>query len=125
MEGFDGEKLDAVAADLKKIDDKTYGEGGRSDVRMLTDDLGAMYAGSPGTSGAWAEASPSLGPRRRWAARSASSPTSTPGTRLTRHGCCSPRRAISRRGVGVALTVLEHTMPLRELLMQANRLKGG
>src|SRR5580693_6626508 len=28
VEGFDEEKLDAVGADLAKIDDKTYGEGG-------------------------------------------------------------------------------------------------
>ena len=48
VDGFDEEKLDAVAADLQKIDDKTYGDGGRSEVRMLTDDLGAMYARLPG-----------------------------------------------------------------------------
>src|SRR5580700_3980429 len=39
VEGLDEEKLDAVAADLQKIDENTYGEGGRSEVRMLTDDL--------------------------------------------------------------------------------------
>ena len=32
----------------QEVDDKTYGDGGRSEVRMLTDDLGAMYARLPG-----------------------------------------------------------------------------
>jgi hypothetical protein len=50
-EGFDGEKLDAVGNDLKNVDDKTYRDG-RTEARMISADLGAIYARLPGD--AWA-----------------------------------------------------------------------
>src|SRR5580704_6060554 len=48
VDGFDPEKLDVVGADLKNVDDKAYGDSGRTDPKMLSDELGVMYARMPG-----------------------------------------------------------------------------
>ncbi|HEY5242873.1 MAG TPA: MXAN_5187 family protein [Polyangiaceae bacterium] len=124
-EGFDEEKLDAVGADLSKIDDKTYGDGGRSEVRMLTDDLGAMYARLPGDvwtqGGGFAVArskTPLAGPLGFLANADDKDKANVPWGLLV--------GVVLLAGVlGIAMTVFEHTLPLRELLMQADRLKVG
>ncbi|HEY3822417.1 MAG TPA: MXAN_5187 family protein [Polyangiaceae bacterium] len=124
-EGFDEEKLDAVGADLAKIDDKTYGDGGRSEVRMLTDDLGAMYARLPGDvwtqGGGFAVARskrPLAGPLGFLANADDKDKANVPWFLLI--------GVVLLAGVlGIAMTVFEHTLPLRELLMQAERLKVG
>jgi hypothetical protein len=38
VDGFDEEKLDVVPNDLKNVDDKAYGDSGRTDPRMLSAD---------------------------------------------------------------------------------------
>jgi hypothetical protein len=124
-EGFDEEKLDAVGADLAKIDDKTYGDGGRSEVRMLTDDLGAMYARLPGDvwtqGGGFAVArskTPLAGPLGFLANADDKDKANVPWGLLV--------GVVLLAGLlGIAMTVFEHTLPLRELLMQAERLKVG
>ena len=48
-EGFDKANLDAISNDLKALDkDKDYQEKGRSDVRVLGQHLGVVYARLPG-----------------------------------------------------------------------------
>jgi hypothetical protein len=124
-EGFDEEKLDAVGTDLAKIDDKTYGDGGRSEVRMLTDDLGAMYARLPGdvwTQGggfAVARSKKALGgPLGFLANIDDKDKANVPWGLLV-------GVVLLAAILGIAMTVFEHTLPLRELLMQAERLKVG
>jgi hypothetical protein len=124
-EGFDEEKLDAVSADLSKIDDKTYGDGGRSEVRMLTDNLGAMYARLPGDvwtqGGGFAVArskTPLAGPMGFLSNADDKDKANVPWVLLV--------GVVLLAGLlGIAMTVFEHTLPLRELVMQAERLKVG
>lgn len=123
--GFDGEKLNVVGSDLGNVDEKAYGEGGRSDARMLADDLGAMYARLPGD--AWAVGAGFAVARGRVAL---AGPV----------GFLSGADDIDKANVpwmvlvgvvllaavlGVGFTLLEHSSPLRELLAQAEALKRG
>mgnify|MGYP007135454717 CR=1 FL=1 len=125
VDGFDEEKLDAVGNELQKIDDKTYGDGGRSDVRMLGDDLGAMYARLPGDvwplGGGFAVARsrvPLSGPMAFLASADDKDKANVPWIMLV-------AVVIGAAGVGFALTLLEHQQPLNELVIQAERLKKG
>jgi hypothetical protein len=125
VEGFDEEKLDAVGADLSKVDDKTYGDGGRSEVRMLTDDLGAMYARLPGDvwtqGGGFAVArskTPLAGPMGFLSNADDKDKANVPWGLLV-------GVVLLAAFLGIAMTVFEHTLPLRELLMQSDRLKVG
>ncbi len=123
--GFDAEKLDAVGNDLKNVDAKTYGDAGRTDVRMLADDLGAMYARLPGD--AWTLGAGFAVVRGR---------TILPGPGGFLSGADDLDKAnvpwlllvvvvLLATAVGVAFTLFEHSAPLREFLMQADRLKKG
>ncbi len=125
VEGFDPEKLDAVANDLKSIDDRTYGAAGRSDVRMISDELGAMYARLPGD--AWA-----LGGGFAVARSGAvlASPLGFLSSADDKDKANVPwlllaGAVLAAALVGIGLTVLEHSQPLGELVMQADRLKRG
>jgi hypothetical protein len=123
--GFDAEKLDVVAGDLKNVDDKTYGDGGRSDARMLADDLGVMYARLPGD--VWGVGGGFAVARGR-------------ATLAGPMGFLSGADDIDKANVpwpvlagvvllaallGVGFTILEHSSPLRVLLAQADALKRG
>jgi hypothetical protein len=125
VEGFDPEKLDAVGSDLKSLADKAYGVSGRSDVRMLSDDLGAMYARLPGD--AWllgggfavVRAKTSLaGPMGFLSGADDKDKANVPWILLA-------GVAIAAALIGLVFTWFEHTTPLRELVMQADRLKAG
>jgi hypothetical protein len=125
VEGFDEEKLDAVGADLSKVDEKTYGDGGRSEVRMLTDDLGAMYARLPGD--VWARGGgfavarskiPLAGPMGFLSNADDKDKANVPWPLLV-------GVVLLAAVLGIGMTVIEHTLPLRELLMQAERLRAG
>ena len=125
VDGFDEEKLDAVGADLSKVDEKTYGDGGRSDVRMLTDNLGVMYARLPGDvwtqGGGFAVArskKPLAGPMGFLSNADDRDKANVPWGLLV-------GVALLAAFLGIAMTVFEHTLPLRELLMQADRLRAG
>ncbi len=112
--GFDAEKLDAVGNDLKNVDAKTYGDAGRTDVRMLADDLGAMYARLPGD--AWTLGAGFAVVRGR---------TILPGPGGFLSGADDLDKAnvpwlllvvvvLLATAVGVAFTLFEHSAPLRE-----------
>jgi len=125
VDGFDAEKLDQVAADLAKIDDKAYGDGGRTDVRMMSDDLGAMFARLPGD--VWTQGggflvarakAPLAGPMGFLANADDNDKKNVPWLLLV-------AVVFLASVLGVGMTVLEHTLPLRELVMQAERLKAG
>jgi hypothetical protein len=125
VDGFDEEKLDAVGADLSRIDEKTYGDGGRSDVRMVTDDLGVMYARLPGD--VWTQGGgfavvrskkPLAGPMGFLSNADDRDKANVPWVLLV-------GVVIFAALFGTAMTVFEHTLPLRELLTQAERLRIG
>jgi hypothetical protein len=125
VDGFDAEKLDQVAADLSKIDDKAYGDGGRTDVRMMSDDLGAMFARLPGD--VWTQGggflvarakAPLAGPMGFLANADDNDKKNVPWLLLV-------AVVILASALGIGMTLLEHTLPLRELVMQAERLKAG
>ncbi len=125
VDGFDEEKLDVVGADLKNVDDKAYGDSGRTDPRMLSEELGAMFARLPGD--AWA-----LG--GGFAVARARHPLGGPLGFLTTADDKDKANvpwpllagvAIAAALLGILFTLLEHTNPLKELVSQAERLKAG
>jgi hypothetical protein len=125
VDGFDEEKLDAVGTDLSKVDEKTYGDGGRSDVRMVTDDLGVMYARLPGD--VWTQGGgfavvrtkkPLAGPMGFLSNADDKDKANVPWVLLV-------GVVLFAALFGTAMTVFEHTLPLRELLTQAERLRIG
>jgi hypothetical protein len=125
VEGFDAEKLDAVGADLPKVDEKTYGDGGRSEVRMLTDELGAIYARLPGDvwslGGGFAVArgkKPLGGPMGFLSGADDKDKANVPLGLLV-------AVALGAALIGLALTYLEYNLPLKELKVQAERFKTG
>ena len=117
IEGFDEEKLDRVGNDLQKLDEKVYGDGGRSDVRMLGDDLGAMYARLPGAvwslGGGFAVARSKtllVGPMGFLSSADDNDKANVPWMLLV-------GVVLLAALIGIALTLLEHALPLSELLM--------
>jgi hypothetical protein len=125
VEGFDEEQLDAVGNDLKSVDDKAYGDSARTDARMLSDDLGAMYARLSGDAstlgGGFAVVRarrPLGGPPGFLSSADDKDKANVPWLLLA--------GVVFLAGiVGILFTVLEHTTPLRELVTQAERLKAG
>jgi hypothetical protein len=125
VDGFDEEKLDAVGNELSKMDEKAYGEGGRSDVRMLGDELGAMYARLPGQvwplGGGFAVARAQTlltGPMGFLSSADDKDKANVPWFLLV-------VVVLLAAVVGVAFTLFEHTMPLRELVTQGDGLRRG
>jgi hypothetical protein len=125
VEGFDAEKLDSVGNDLKNVVDKTYGDAGRSDVRMFSDDLGAMYARLPGDAwtlgGGFAVVrgkTSVAGPMGFLSSADDKDKANVPWLLL---GGVVFGAAL----IGILLTLVEHSSPLKELVMQADRLKSG
>ena len=125
VEGFDAEKLDAVGNDLKNVVDKTYGDTGHSEVRMFSDDLGAMYARLPGDAStlgggfAVVRGKVSLaGPMGFLSTADDKDKANVPWLLLI-------GVVLAAALIGILLTLLEHTNPLNELVMQADRLKTG
>ncbi|HXX70072.1 MAG TPA: MXAN_5187 family protein [Polyangiaceae bacterium] len=123
--GLDPEKLDAIGADLKNVDDKAYGDAGRTDARMLSDDLGATYARLPGD--VWALGggfavlrahTVLLGPMSFLSNADDKDKANVPWLVLV-------MTVLVAAVVGIGFTLLEHSSPLRELLSQGQRLKSG
>jgi hypothetical protein len=124
-DGFDAEKLDAVGNDLKNVDDKSYGDSGRTDPKMLNDELGVMYARLAGE--AWnfgggfavARTRHALGgPLGFLTSADDKDKANVPWILL---GAV----ALVAAGLGIVFTLLEHTSPLNELVRQAERLQAG
>jgi hypothetical protein len=124
-EGFDAEKLEKAGVELQSVDEKTYGDGGRSQVRMLGDDLGAIYARLPGD--VWSlgggfsvvRARVALGgPMGFLSGADDNDKKNVPWVLLV-------VIALGAGLIGIAFTIPEHTLPLRELLVQAETFKSG
>jgi hypothetical protein len=126
-EGFDEAQLDQISSDMPRLsEDKSYETGGgRSDVRMLSDALGAMYVRLPGD--AWDEHAGFAVVRSRV---SISGPLGFISGADDRDKSSVPWLiivAIVLFGaiIGIGLTLLEHTLPLNEMVGQALRLRAG
>jgi|CZKU01.1.fsa_nt_gi hypothetical protein len=125
VDGFDAEKLDAVGADLKNVADKTYGDAGRSDVRMFSEDLGAIYDRLPGD--VWTLGGGFAVVRGK---TSLAGPMSFLSTADDKDKANVPwlllvAVVLAAAAIGILFTLLEHTGPLKELVMQAERLQSG
>jgi hypothetical protein len=125
VDGLDPEKLDAIGSDLKNVDDKAYGDAGRTDTRMLSDDLGATYARLPGDvwplGGGFAVLRTHtvlLGPTSFLSNADDKDKANVAWIVLV-------LVVLVAAAVGIGLTFLEHSAPLQELLMQGQRLKSG
>jgi hypothetical protein len=125
VEGFDEEKLDAVSNDLKNVVDKTYGDTGRSDVRMFSEDLGAMYARLPGDAYALGSGFAVVRSKTAIAGPMGFLSTADDKDKANVPWLLLVAVVAVAAFVGILLTVLEHTAPLNELVMQADRLKTG
>lgn len=124
-EGFDEQKFDVIANDLKTVDDKTYAGGARSEPRMLGEDLGVLYARLPGdgwTQGAGfavLRAQTMLG--GPWGFVSGADDKDKSSVPVFLLGFV----VLFAGAVGFVLTWLEHSLPLHELASQAARFKAG
>jgi hypothetical protein len=110
---------------LKNVDDKAYGDSGRSDVRMISDELAAIYARLPGD--VWAlgggvavarAKTVLVNPLGFLSSADDKDKANVPWALLV-------AVVLVAGAVGIALTLLEHSAPLRELVIQADRLKAG
>ena len=125
VEGFDEENLDAVGNDLKSVDDKAYGDSGRSDPRMLSNDLGAMYARLPGDASTLGGGFAVARVRHTLGGPLGFLNTADDKDKANVPWLLLVGVALLAVVFGILFTVLEHTMPLRELLKQAELLKSG
>jgi hypothetical protein len=125
VEGFDEEKLDAVGNDLKNVVDKTYGDTGRSDVRMFSDELGAMYARLPGDASTLGAGFAVVRGKTELAGPMSFLSTADDKDKANVPWILLAAVVFVAAFIGILLTVLEHTAPLNELVMQADRLKTG
>jgi hypothetical protein len=123
--GLEPAKLDTVGNDLKNIDDKAYNDDIRTEARMLSGDLGVLYARLPGD--AWAlgggfavvrSMTPLPGPMAFLSDADDKDKANVPLVLLA-------VVVLGAALVGIGFTVLEHTLPLHELLSQTTRFKGG
>jgi hypothetical protein len=125
VDGFDAEKLDAVGNDLKNVVDKTYGDTGRTDVRMFSDDLGAMYARLPGDAWTLGGGFAVVRGKTSLAGPMAFLSTADDKDKQNVPWLLLVGVVFGAALIGILLTLLEHTNPLTELVMQADRLKSG
>ncbi|MCL2448356.1 MAG: cache domain-containing protein [Polyangiaceae bacterium] len=125
VEGFDEEKLDTIAHDLKSIDDKSYGDAGRTDARIVNDDLGVLYARLPGDVWSLGGGFAVLRGRTELAG-----PMGFLGSADDKDKANVPWLlllgvVVLAAAGGIGLTYVEHETPLNELLMQSGRMKAG
>jgi hypothetical protein len=125
-EGFDNASLDAITSDLKALDgDKDYQDKGRSDVRVLGQHLGVVYARLPGET--W-----ELG--AGYAVGHLAVSVGTPFDFLTQADNTDKEKVPTKLivlfvvlllGVGLGFTFAEHNRPLATFRNEALRLAKG
>jgi hypothetical protein len=123
VDGVDRESLKAIGNDLKNVADQSYGDHGRSPLKMVSEDLGAMYVRLPGD--AWALGAGFAIARTKVALGGVFGAMS--------HAIDKDRAnvpwvwlallALAALAAGVGLTFVEQTVPVRELVRQSERLK--
>jgi len=126
-DGIDARVLDQLTAELPGVEtDKTYHESGRTGIRLLDkDNLGAIFARFEGD--AWEQRAGFAVARARV---SIAGPFGFIGTADDKDRASAPWATLALMVIlfgaaGVGLTLLEHTLPLREMKRQAERLRNG
>lgn len=127
IEGFDDRLLDQVVTDLPSVEsgDKGYTDAGRSAVRTTDGDLGAMYTRLEGDS--WSQRAGFAVARQR---------VSISGPMGFLNGADDKDKqsvswpiliavVVLGLGLGILFTFVEHTLPLKEMSLQAKKLKKG
>jgi hypothetical protein len=125
VDGFDEENLDAVGNDLKNVDDKSYGDSARTDARMLSDELGAMYARLAGDVSTLGGGFAVVRARRTLGGPLGFLSTADDKDKANVPWPLLVGVVFLAVLIGVLFTILEHSMPLRELVTQAERLEAG
>jgi Double sensory domain of two-component sensor kinase len=125
-EGFDKANLDEITRDLKHLDtNKDYQEKGRSEVRVIGDHLGVVYARLPGE--AW-----DLG--AGYAVGRLAVSVSSPFDVLNQADKSDQQKVptillvgiiLAAAGIGLFFSYLEHTAPLSAFKKEAARLAQG
>ena len=125
-EGFDKSSLDEITRDLKHLDsNKDYQEKGRSEVRVIGDHLGVVYARLPGE--AW-----DLG--AGYAVGRVAVSVSSPFDVLNRADKSDQENVPTKlvivgilivAGIGLFFSFLEHSKPLAAFRREAERLAKG
>ena len=125
-ESFDKSSLDEITRDLKHLDtNKDYQEKGRSEVRVIGDHLGVVYARLPGE--AW-----DLG--AGYAVGRVAVSVSSPFDVLNRADKSDQENVPTKlvilgilvvAGIGLFFSYLEHTKPLASFRREAERLARG
>jgi hypothetical protein len=125
-ESFDKSSLDEITRDLKQLDvNKDYQEKGRSEVRVIGDHLGVVYARLPGE--AWdlgagyavGRVAVSVGSPFDVLNRADKSDQENVPTKLVILGI------LVVAGIGLLFSFLEHTKPLAAFRKEAERLAKG
>jgi hypothetical protein len=125
-ESFDKSSLDEITRDLKQLDtNKDYLEKGRSEVRVIGDHLGVVYARLPGE--AW---DLGAGYAVGRVAASVSSPFDVLGRADKSDQENAPIKLVILgilvfAGIGLFFSYLEHTKPLTMFRKEAERLAKG
>jgi hypothetical protein len=121
-DSFDKTKVKVPGSLIKEMVDQTASGQGRASARMLTDDVGAAFTRLPGATWSSAAGFAVLRTLERASGPSAllgrGGPGAIPWFTLLFF-------ALIAAAVGVFLSILENTIPLRQLLKQSARLKYG
>ena len=126
-DGFDEASLEALGSDLQAVsEDKGFKENGRTDVRPLGDDKGGvLFVRMPGDAwelgGGFAVARPKVAISSPTGFIAGADDTDKGNVKLWLVGVIFGAAAL----LGFLFSFLEHSMPMREMKVQADKLKTG
>jgi hypothetical protein len=126
-DGFEESSLEALGSDLKAVgEDKGFKENGRTDVRPLGDDKGGvLFVRMPGDAwelgGGFAVARPKVAINSPTGFLAGADDTDKKNVKLWLVGVIFGVAAL----LGFLFSFLEHSMPMREMKAQAEKLKHG
>jgi hypothetical protein len=126
-DGFEESSLEALGSDLKAVgEDKGFKENGRTDVRPLGDDKGGvLFVRLPGdaweTGGGFAVARAKVAINSPTGFLVGADDTDKKNVKLWLVGVIFGAAAL----LGFLFSFLEHSMPMREMKAQAEKLKNG
>jgi hypothetical protein len=126
-EGFDDSSLEVLGGDLKAVsEDKGFKENGRTDVRPLGDDKGgALFVRLPGDAwelgGGFAVARPKVAISSPTGFLAGADDTDKKNVKLWLMGVLALGAAL----LGFLFSYLEHSMPMKRMAREAEKLKKG
>jgi hypothetical protein len=125
-EGFDAQAMDLAGAEVSKLgEDKSYQESGHSEVHALSESMGAMYARLPGDAfdlgGGFAVVRSKVAIAGPMGFLSGADDKDKANVSWGLLVCAFLLATV----IGIALSVLEHTLPMQEMVRQAVALKKG